>query len=83
VADRVVSQLLTEMGGIEELKNVTVIAATNRPDMIVSEVVNSSLFLQRTPTNRTGPFFVQDALTECSTSPRQIHPLVSVSSRFF
>jgi len=34
VADRVVSQLLTEMGGIEELKNVTVIAATNRPDMI-------------------------------------------------
>jgi AAA family ATPase len=35
VADRVVSQLLTEMNGIEELKNVTVVAATNRPDMIV------------------------------------------------
>ncbi|ELR19280.1 ATPase, AAA domain containing protein [Acanthamoeba castellanii str. Neff] len=34
VADRVVSQLLTEMNGIEELKNVTVVAATNRPDMI-------------------------------------------------
>lgn len=38
VADRVVSQLLTEMNGIEELKNVTVVAATNRPDMIVSLV---------------------------------------------
>jgi hypothetical protein len=38
VADRVVSQLLTEMNGIEELKNVTVVAATNRPDMIVRSV---------------------------------------------
>ena len=27
-------QLLSEMDGIEALKNVTVVAATNRPDMI-------------------------------------------------
>ncbi len=32
--ERVVSQLLTEMSGLEELKDVVVIAATNRPDII-------------------------------------------------
>lgn len=34
VADRVLAQLLTEMGGVESLKDVLVVAATNRPDMI-------------------------------------------------
>jgi len=34
VTERVVSQLLTELDGVEELKNVKVIAATNRPDRI-------------------------------------------------
>ena len=34
VADRVLAQLLTEMDGIEQLKDVTVVAATNRPDRI-------------------------------------------------
>ncbi|AFH42351.1 CDC48 family AAA ATPase [Fervidicoccus fontis] len=34
VTERVVSQLLTEMDGIESLENVIVIAATNRPDII-------------------------------------------------
>jgi transitional endoplasmic reticulum ATPase len=34
VAERVVSQLLTEMDGIEELKGIWVLAATNRPDMV-------------------------------------------------
>jgi transitional endoplasmic reticulum ATPase len=32
--ERMVNQLLTELDGIEELENVTVIAATNRPDLI-------------------------------------------------
>ncbi|MFB6203153.1 MAG: CDC48 family AAA ATPase [Candidatus Nanohaloarchaea archaeon] len=32
--DRVVNQLLTELDGIESLEGVTVIAATNRPDII-------------------------------------------------
>jgi len=32
--ERVISQLLTEMDGLEELHNVTVIAATNRPDLV-------------------------------------------------
>jgi transitional endoplasmic reticulum ATPase len=34
VTETVVSQLLTEISGLEELKNVVIIAATNRPDMI-------------------------------------------------
>jgi transitional endoplasmic reticulum ATPase len=34
VTERVISQLLTEMDGLEALHNVVVIAATNRPDMI-------------------------------------------------
>ena len=32
--ERMVNQLLTEIDGIEEMENVTVIAATNRPDLI-------------------------------------------------
>ncbi|KAJ8382360.1 hypothetical protein SKAU_G00031380 [Synaphobranchus kaupii] len=34
VGDRVLAQLLTEMDGVEQLRDVTVLAATNRPDMI-------------------------------------------------
>lgn len=34
VTERTVSQMLTEMDGIEELKGVTVLAATNRMDMV-------------------------------------------------
>lgn len=34
VAERVVSQMLTELDGLEPMNDVVVIAATNRPDMI-------------------------------------------------
>src|SRR4029078_6092404 len=34
VTERVISQLLTELDGLEILTNVIVIAATNRPDII-------------------------------------------------
>jgi len=34
VTERVVSQILTELDGLESLKDVVVIAATNRPDMV-------------------------------------------------
>ncbi|WP_293027764.1 CDC48 family AAA ATPase, partial [Natronococcus sp.] len=36
VGERVVSQLLTELDGLEELEDVVVIATTNRPDLIDS-----------------------------------------------
>jgi len=32
--DRIISQMLSEIDGLEELHNITVIAATNRPDII-------------------------------------------------
>jgi transitional endoplasmic reticulum ATPase len=34
VTERVISQLLTELDGLESLNNVVIIAATNRPDII-------------------------------------------------
>jgi transitional endoplasmic reticulum ATPase len=34
VTERVISQLLTELDGLEVLRNVVVIAATNRPDIV-------------------------------------------------
>ncbi|MDI6902198.1 MAG: CDC48 family AAA ATPase [Methanocellales archaeon] len=34
VTERVVSQILTELDGLEELRDVVVLAATNRPDMV-------------------------------------------------
>ena len=39
VTERVVSQMLTEMDGLEELKEVIVIGATNRPDMVDSALL--------------------------------------------
>lgn len=44
VSDRVISQLLTEMDGIEELKNVWILAATNRTDMIDSALLRPGRF---------------------------------------
>ncbi|NEU56166.1 CDC48 family AAA ATPase [Halorussus sp. MSC15.2] len=39
VSERVVSQLLTELDGLEELEDVVVVATTNRPDLIDSALL--------------------------------------------
>jgi len=44
VTERMVSQLLTEIDGIESLNNVVMIAATNRPDIIDPALVRSGRF---------------------------------------
>src|SRR3989441_2202481 len=44
VSERVISQLLTEMDGIESLNNVVVIAATNRPDIIDPAILRPGRF---------------------------------------
>jgi len=44
VTERVISQFLTEMDGIEELRNVIIIAATNRPDIIDSALLRPGRF---------------------------------------
>jgi len=44
VSERVVNQLLTELDGLEELEDVMVVAATNRPDMIDPALIRSGRF---------------------------------------
>jgi transitional endoplasmic reticulum ATPase len=44
VAERVVNQLLTEIDGLEELNDVVVIAATNRPDIIDTGLLRPGRF---------------------------------------
>jgi transitional endoplasmic reticulum ATPase len=44
VTERVISQILTELDGLEDLHNVTVIAATNRPDIIDPALLRSGRF---------------------------------------
>jgi len=39
VTEQVVSQILTEMSGLEEMNDVVVVAATNRPDMLDSALL--------------------------------------------
>ncbi|MFH1053202.1 MAG: CDC48 family AAA ATPase [Candidatus Woesearchaeota archaeon] len=44
VTERVLNQLLAEMDGIEDLSNIVVIAATNRPDMLDSALLRPGRF---------------------------------------
>ena len=44
VTERIVSQLLTEMDGLEDLKGVIVIGATNRPDIVDQALLRPGRF---------------------------------------
>jgi len=44
VTERVLNQLLAEMDGIEDLSNIIVIGATNRPDMLDSAILRPGRF---------------------------------------
>jgi transitional endoplasmic reticulum ATPase len=44
VTDQVLNQLLAEMDGLEELQNVTVVGATNRPDMLDPAILRPGRF---------------------------------------
>lgn len=44
VTERVISQILTEMDGLEELKDIVVLAATNRPDMVDAALLRPGRF---------------------------------------
>jgi transitional endoplasmic reticulum ATPase len=44
VTEQVVSQLLTEMDGLEDLKDVILVAATNRPDMLDPALLRAGRF---------------------------------------
>jgi transitional endoplasmic reticulum ATPase len=44
VTENIVSQILTEMSGLEDMHNVTVMAATNRPDMLDPAILRPGRF---------------------------------------
>jgi len=44
VTERMISQLLTEMDGLEELRDVVVVGATNRPDMLDPALLRAGRF---------------------------------------
>ncbi len=44
VTERVISQLLTELDGMVELKDIVVLAATNRPDMVDTALLRPGRF---------------------------------------
>jgi transitional endoplasmic reticulum ATPase len=44
VTEQIISQLLTEMDGLEELRDVILIAATNRPDMLDPALLRAGRF---------------------------------------
>ena len=44
MAERIVSQILTEMDGLEDLKGVVVIGATNRPDIVDEALLRPGRF---------------------------------------
>jgi len=44
VSERVISQLLTEMDGINTLHDIVIVAATNRPDMVDPAVIRPGRF---------------------------------------
>ena len=44
VSERVISQLLTELDGIESLENVVIVGATNRPDIIDPAILRPGRF---------------------------------------
>lgn len=60
------SQLLNELDGIEPLVNVTVVAATNRPDIIVSWHLYEMYKKQILTPIRTMLFYVQEESIEFS-----------------
>jgi len=55
VADRVLSQFLVEMDGVEELKGVVVLGATNRRDMLDPAVLRPGRFDELVEIGRPGP----------------------------
>ncbi len=66
VTERVVSQLLTELDGLEELQKVVVIAATNRPDILDHALLRAGRFdrlLMVTPPDKNARLEILKILT--------------------
>jgi transitional endoplasmic reticulum ATPase len=77
VTDRVISQFLTEMDGIEDLKGVVVLAATNRIDLIDPALLRSGrfdlLFELPAPDEKT-----REKIFEIHTGNKSLHKSVNL-----
>ncbi|TAK29831.1 MAG: AAA family ATPase [Chloroflexota bacterium] len=78
VGERVVSQFLTELDGIEELRGVVVLAATNRPDIIDPALLRPGRFdimVELPPPDRDG----RQAILEVHTRGRPLDKNVDLA----
>ncbi|MEI6456071.1 MAG: CDC48 family AAA ATPase [bacterium] len=77
VTDRVISQFLTEMDGIEDMKGVVVLAATNRIDLIDPALLRSGrfdlMFELPAPDEKT-----REKIFEIHTANKPLHKNISL-----
>ncbi len=79
VVDRMISQLLTEMDGIEELKGIAVLAATNRLDILDPAILRAGRFdfhIQLPAPDET----TREAIFRVHTRGKPLDPNVDIKS---
>src|SRR3989344_1975297 len=87
VTERVINQLLAEMDGLEGLKDVTVIGATNRPDMLDAALLRPGRFdrviLVDIPDEKSREMILKVHLKNTPISPEvKIENLVAITEGF-
>ena len=87
VTERVLNQLLAEMDGLEGLKDVTVIGATNRPDMLDAALLRPGRFdrviLVDVPDEKSREMILKVHLKNTPISPDvKIENLVAITEGF-
>lgn len=87
VTERVVNQLLAEMDGLEELRQVVVLAATNRPDMVDPALLRPGRFdeMVYVPVpDKSGRLEIFKAQTRSMALERDVEvgKLVEITERF-
>jgi len=87
VTERVLNQLLAEMDGLEGLKDVTVIGATNRPDMLDAALLRPGRFdrviLVDIPDEKSREMILKVHLKNTPISPEvKIENLVAITEGF-
>ena len=78
----VLTSLLNEIDGVEELVGVTVVAATNRPDVLVSSLATSNRGTRSHVSHRILRSCAPDAWIAKSSSAHQTSKAVSKSSGY-
>ncbi|KAI8906273.1 P-loop containing nucleoside triphosphate hydrolase protein [Gorgonomyces haynaldii] len=86
VADRVLSQLLSEMDGVDPLKQVTIVAATNRPDILDSALLRpgriDSMLYVPPPDHETRKRIFEIQIRKMPTDNLDLEHLAALSDGF-